>query len=211
MLCRGLCNCRVYWVCCVDLEFEEWGEVSMLDIRHTYKGIKIQHISKIPLKDNINWNSRNPKLKLSTTPTRTTMPTKPPNQNIVRDRTLVLRILVPGLHTRLNDKINTLQEANSGSSTPVSGLGGAHNNNKGADKILDLDGVSCLPSSSGSTLWHFRWVCVKVLFLHKSDSACVVILILCPLCIMFIAWTLCRCDGATYPARLVNLPWWVSL
>eukprot|EP00956_Cyclotella_meneghiniana_P040353 scaffold193289_cov63-Cyclotella_meneghiniana.AAC.1 len=79
------------------------------------------------------------------------MPAKPPNQNIVRDRTLVLRILVPGLHTRLNDKINTLQEANSGTSTPISGLGGANsNNNKGADKILDLEGVSCLPSSSGN-------------------------------------------------------------
>mmetsp|Transcript_22446 Transcript_22446/g.36711 ORF Transcript_22446/g.36711 Transcript_22446/m.36711 type:complete len:342 (+) Transcript_22446:2-1027(+) len=39
-----------------------------------------------------------------------------------------------------------------------------------ADQLLNLDGVTCLPSSSGSTLWHFR------------------------------------CDGATYPARLVNLP-----
>jgi len=39
-----------------------------------------------------------------------------------------------------------------------------------ADQLLNLDGVTCLPSKKGETLWHFR------------------------------------CDGATYPARLVNLP-----
>jgi hypothetical protein len=75
--------------------------------------------------------------------------------NIVRDRTLVLRILVPGLHTRLNDKINTLQETE-GAVTPTAG--GVTK----ADKILNLEGVACLPSSIGSTLWHFRYVeCVE--------------------------------------------------
>lgn len=90
------------------------------------------------------------------------MPAKPPNQNIVRDRTLVLRILVPGLHTRLNDKINNLQESGA-TSTPTSsgGLGDAAKNTK-AENILNLEGVTCLPSSNGSTLWHFRCVCLKM-------------------------------------------------
>ena len=90
------------------------------------------------------------------------MPAKPPNQNIVRDRTLVLRILVPGLHTRLNDKINNLQESGA-TSTPTSsgGLEDAAKNTK-AENILNLEGVTCLPSSNGSTLWHFRCVCLKM-------------------------------------------------
>ena len=33
------------------------------------------------------------------------------NENIVRDRTLVLRVLVPGLHTQLSDKLLAKQEA----------------------------------------------------------------------------------------------------
>lgn len=107
-----------------------------------------------------------------------------PDKNVVRDRTLVLRVLVPGLHTSLHDKINankaaSAASASSSSSTDASSLllsgsmsgggggGGEHH------QILNLEGVSCIPSSKGSTLWHFR------------------------------------CDGATYPARLVNLPWYV--
>jgi hypothetical protein len=118
------------------------------------------------------------------------------DKNIVRDRTLVLRILVPGLHTSLHDKINpnnrakdepsaTSSSSSSSSSWPTDassslsgsafassfagGIGG------GDHQILSLEGVSCIPSSKGSTLWHFR------------------------------------CDGATYPARLVNLPWCVLI
>mmetsp|Transcript_25770 Transcript_25770/g.43990 ORF Transcript_25770/g.43990 Transcript_25770/m.43990 type:complete len:382 (+) Transcript_25770:88-1233(+) len=87
------------------------------------------------------------------------------DRNIVRDRTLVLRVLVPGLHTSLNDKINSKKEADV--STPSSTSGSS---SMSADQLLNLDGVTCLPSSSDPTLWHFR------------------------------------CDGATYPARLVNLP-----
>lgn len=116
--------------------------------------------------------------------------------NIVRDRTLVLRVLVPGLHTSLNDKITAKNDGDRGETTTsllsstapssaatdpsISSSGGiigpprttaitSTNNLNGSD-ILNLDGVTCLPSASGSTLWHFR------------------------------------CDGATYPARLVNLP-----
>jgi hypothetical protein len=109
-------------------------------------------------------------------------------KNVVRDRTLVLRVLVPGLHTSLHDKINannrTVKDEQPSSASSSSrwstdaaslllsgsmsggGGGGEHHH-----QILNLEGVSCIPSSKGSTLWHFR------------------------------------CDGATYPARLVNLPW----
>jgi len=106
------------------------------------------------------------------------------NENIVRDRTLVLRVLVPGLHTQLSDKLLAKQEVadsssssnnNPSSSSSSGGAGSSNNTNNNnsssaADQILNLEGVACLPSSAGSTLWHFR------------------------------------CDGATYPARLVNLP-----
>jgi len=100
------------------------------------------------------------------------------DRNIVRDRTLVLRVLVPGLHTSLNDKINSKKEGDdSQSSLSISAAAAAAPSNSSsshqrinADQLLNLEGVTCLPSSSGSTLWHFR------------------------------------CDGATYPARLVNFP-----
>jgi transcription initiation factor TFIID subunit 7 len=104
------------------------------------------------------------------------------SENIVRDRTLVLRVLVPGLHTQLSDKLLAKQEGadnsnnnNPASSNPASSSGGGNPNSAStssstADQVLNLEGVTCLPSSAGSTLWHFR------------------------------------CDGATYPARLVNLP-----
>ena len=97
------------------------------------------------------------------------------NKNIVRDRTLILRVLVPGLHTSLNDKINSkssqddnnnstsssstanLQSSSTSSSRPMH-LSNTNSNITGsaADQILNLDGVTCLPSKSGSTLWHFR-------------------------------------------------------
>ena len=90
------------------------------------------------------------------------------NRNLVRDNTLVLRVLVPGLHTSLADKINAKKESEPQASTSSGGGGGG--SRPGADQILNLEGVTCIPSNKGSTLWHFR------------------------------------CDGATYPARLVNLP-----
>lgn len=84
--------------------------------------------------------------------------------NTVRDRTLVLRVLVPGLHTSLNDKINSKKEGGDDpllSSSVAAGVGapsvgGPHRTGSGADQLLNLDGVTCLPSQSGSTLWHFR-------------------------------------------------------
>ena len=100
------------------------------------------------------------------------------NKNIVRDRTLILRVLVPGLHTSLNDKINAKNGSddgdNSGNNNAQSNLLSSaasalvqpnrpgstttSNNPMSADQIFNLDGVSCLPSKSGSTLWNFRLV-----------------------------------------------------
>ena len=110
-----------------------------------------------------------------------------------KDRTLVLRILVPSLRTALRDKMAALdqkvaaeheaarakarvhfQQAQASLGTALSvmpppvgedGRGGAS-----AATILDLEGVSCAPLANESTLWSFR------------------------------------CDGMTYPARLCNLP-----
>ena len=110
-----------------------------------------------------------------------------------KDRTLVLRILVPSLRTALRDKMAALdqevaaeheaarakarvqaQQAQASLGTALSvmspsigedGKGGAS-----AATVLDLEGVSCAPLANESTLWSFR------------------------------------CDGMTYPARLCNLP-----
>jgi transcription initiation factor TFIID subunit 7 len=72
----------------------------------------------------------------------------------IRDRTLILRILVPGLETRLRDKMK--ETANQATKK---------------ESVMDLEGVTCEPSTArNNTLWSFH------------------------------------CDGATYPAKLVNLP-----
>ena len=108
----------------------------------------------------------------------------------VRDRTLILRILVPGLETRLRDKMKEVedaqQEATGGGAPGSSASGGgggvavsphsqSHHGSSGGNKsnaelLLNLDGVVCEPTADHSTLWNFH------------------------------------CDGMTYPARLVNLP-----
>lgn len=84
----------------------------------------------------------------------------------IRDRTLVLRILVPGLETRLRDKMKEMED----SATATTPKG------QTKDLYLDLEGVTCEPTSARNfTLWNFH------------------------------------CDGATYPAKLVNLPCPVEL
>lgn len=81
----------------------------------------------------------------------------------IRDRTLILRILVPGLETRLRDKMKDMEDAAIASKTESS-------------SYLDLEGVTCEPTAARNrTLWNFR------------------------------------CDGASYPAKLVNLPCPVEL
>ncbi|CAB9497276.1 TAFII55 protein conserved region [Seminavis robusta] len=101
----------------------------------------------------------------------------------IRDRTLILRVLVPGLETRLRDKMEERAAAkkeadggkSGGPSHPNSSSGG-RDNNSNKEQLLDLEGVSCEPTSlQGNTLWNFH------------------------------------CDGAKYPARLVNLPCPVEL
>lgn len=97
----------------------------------------------------------------------------------IRDRTLVLRVLVPGLESRLRDKMEETAAAKEGENKK--GGGGSSNNNRdnsGGNKesLLELDGVTCEPTNlQGNTLWNFH------------------------------------CDGAKYPARLVNLPCPVEL
>jgi transcription initiation factor TFIID subunit 7 len=115
----------------------------------------------------------------------------------IRDRTLILRVLVPGLETRLRDKMKEMKDAAasaaadksvSGSTTTnnqnnqnTSNTSGSNNNNNNnnsnqKDICLDLEGVNCEPTEGRDrTLWNFH------------------------------------CDGASYPARLVNLPCPVEL
>ena len=93
-----------------------------------------------------------------------------PNMNDrapIRDRTLILRILVPGLETRLRDKQKEVEDA----AAAVPPTPSSSNNASSKDLYLDLEGVTCEPTPArNSTLWNFH------------------------------------CDGATYPAKLVNLP-----
>lgn len=98
----------------------------------------------------------------------------------IRDRTLVLRVLVPGLETRLRDKMKEAEEAADSDPETKSAMdknnGGNGNrtntssSSSNKEILMDLDGVVCEPTADSSTLWNFH------------------------------------CDGATYPARLVNLP-----
>lgn len=73
---------------------------------------------------------------------------------------------MPGLHTSLNDKINSKMEGGDDilslpSSDEVAGMGapsggGLQRMGSGADQLLNLEGVTCLPSQNDSTLWHFQ-------------------------------------------------------
>lgn len=85
-------------------------------------------------------------------------------KDLIRDRTLVLRVLVPSLEARLREKMKEAEETASRKAP------GGSTTNEPKNILQDLDGVTCEPTKDGSTLWNFH------------------------------------CDGATYPARLVNLP-----
>lgn len=94
-------------------------------------------------------------------------------KNPVRDRVLVLRVLVPSLEARLRDK---MEEADKLASTRHMGMGSSSAADFLAkESLFDLDGIFCEPTHDGSTRWNFH------------------------------------CDGAQYPARLVNLPCPVEL
>ena len=121
------------------------------------------------------------------------------DRNQVRDRTLILRVLVPSLQVELQDKMAKREEEAVIAATEAAEKhaakeaemmaersGGLHNmmmippsasSSSSSSpmiskegQVLDLDGVTCEPTENASTLWNFH------------------------------------CDGATYPARLVNLP-----
>jgi len=83
---------------------------------------------------------------------------------------------VPGLETRLRDKMKEAEDVedpgNDNNSSRDNKNSSNNNSNSSSNKeiLLDLDGVACEPTQDSSTLWNFH------------------------------------CDGATYPARLVNLP-----
>jgi transcription initiation factor TFIID subunit 7 len=98
----------------------------------------------------------------------------------IRDRTLILRILVPGLEARLRDKMKECEElrsaAASSSVTPTASSQSQQSSTNKPSSYFDLDGVTCQPTTARQqTLWNFH------------------------------------CDGATYPATLVNLPCPVEL
>lgn len=93
----------------------------------------------------------------------------------IRDRTLVLRILVPGLETRLRDKMKEVEDSQAELGKGPTSSMHSSSSSSAKETLLDLDGVTCEPTQEGSTLWNFH------------------------------------CDGATYPARLVNLPCPVEL
>lgn len=83
----------------------------------------------------------------------------------IRDRTLILRILVPGLEARLRDKMKEVEERAGEQKVKTDG-----------SSYLDIEGVTCEPTPARNrTLWNFH------------------------------------ADGATYPAKLVNLPCPVEL
>jgi len=113
--------------------------------------------------------------------------------NILRDRTLVLRILDERLQSRLREKMENLEEETTKAAAAVASSQhqrGQHQFQEGHMHIpstsastsqsqegrqLNLEGVTCEPAIQGSTnsdptLWNFH------------------------------------CDGAIYPARLTNLP-----
>lgn len=71
----------------------------------------------------------------------------------IRDRTLVLRILVPRLDQRLREKMKELEEAAAAKTTAASPTKSGGD----ASSYLDLEGVSCEPTSGQNrTLWNFR-------------------------------------------------------
>ncbi|CAJ1966727.1 unnamed protein product [Cylindrotheca closterium] len=65
----------------------------------------------------------------------------------IRDRTLILRILVPGLETALRDKMKEVEEE-AKDKPPAA-------KNKDGATILDLEGVACEPTKDASTLFNF--------------------------------------------------------
>lgn len=133
------------------------------------------------------------------------------DRNILRDRTLVLRILDDRLRERLTEKMNALEESFASSSSVLASennlsnasnslkqnvgiqMSNTHDGDNGGvgsasapskeGQIFDLDGVTCEPAIKD----------------HKNSSNDVAS------DEEYTLWNFI-CDGATYPARLTNLP-----
>jgi len=73
------------------------------------------------------------------------------SDNPVRDRTLVLRVLVPSLEGRLREK---MKDANTSASSRMPLTSNAADY-LAKETLADLDGVTCEPSSAADTLWKF--------------------------------------------------------
>ena len=74
------------------------------------------------------------------------------DRNPIRDRTLVLRVLVPSLETRLRDKMKEAEQLCSSKVPPNTNV----TDFLTKETLGDLDGVTCEPTSDGSTKWTFH-------------------------------------------------------
>ena len=74
------------------------------------------------------------------------------DRNPVRDRTLVLRVLVPSLEARLREKMKEAEEMTASKFAPGSNT----TDFVSRETLVDLDGVLCEPTSDGSTRWNFH-------------------------------------------------------
>jgi hypothetical protein len=148
--------------------------------------------------------------------------------NQLRDKTLVLRILDPRLESHLREKMAALEKPSS-SSSQHNHSNHSHNNNnshntstaqhsssshlhsssqKSEAKIFDLEGVTCEPAIQSSSLpLHYqqynRSIDDNDNDNNNNDPSI-------PteqeeLLDQYTLWNF-HCDGATYPARLINLP-----
>lgn len=94
----------------------------------------------------------------------------------VSDGLVILVLLIPEIswfdqyHNTKMKEMEETEDQNSPSKDNNNNNSSSSSNNNNKETLLDLDGVTCEPTSDSSTLWNFH------------------------------------CDGATYPARLVNLP-----
>ena len=73
------------------------------------------------------------------------------DRNPVRDRTLILRVLVPSLEARLREK---LKEAEEQAASETAGKNPTDFLTR--ETLYDLDGVLCEPTHDGSTRWNFH-------------------------------------------------------
>ena len=128
----------------------------------------------------------------------------------IRDRTLVLRILVPGLEARLRDKMKDMEDtaAAAAAASSSSSSTTANNNTTKTDRTNSSSLV--VPSgmnnnNTTTTTSTTTATTTKDLYLDLEGVTCE------PTTARGGTLWNFHCDGATYPARLVNLPCPVEL